>query len=67
LHPNFVVFDVDVDGAAVDELVAIPTDVDDLVVVAFFVEDDFGFDVAVGQFLAAVFGEKVLNDFAIGC
>jgi len=57
LNPNFIAFDVEVDGAAVDAVFVVPAYGDDLVVVVFGVEDSLGFDVAVGGFVGGILGE----------
>src|SRR5262245_36986567 len=65
LNPYLVADDVDVDDRAVNALDAVPTDVQEFIMVAFRIHDELGIDLAVRRPVTSVFRETLANDPAI--
>jgi hypothetical protein len=65
LDPHLIIPNVDVNDRPMDTAVAVPPNLNNLIVIAFAIYDGFCPDFSISRLVAGIFLDKTANDFAI--
>lgn len=65
LYPDFPIFDINMQYAAMHTSDAIPTNMHQFVVIAFVINDHFGFDLTMGRSPGSILVDESLYDGSV--